>query len=165
MGLWEWISGGFQQTDVHRTHGHQSPWEPWICGVGRDLQRDEAAGTCTMDGKVRAASLEVNFGHGKKCVCIRLISKQEISSFIQGQNFQHFNSKALELKVFFSCEVIVSMASKYFILIFVVFKTFYSKSWFFWSSTSRKKVLSITPILSDCCFCKTVLWGWKTCLN
>lgn len=84
-----------------------------------------------MDGKVRAAILEVNFGHGKKFVCIRLISKQEISSFIQGQNFQYFNSKALGLKVFFSCEVIVSMASKYFILISVFFKTFYSKSWFF----------------------------------
>lgn len=48
--------------------------------------------------------------------------QQQISSFIHCQNFQHFNSKGLKLKAFFfSCEVIVSMASKYFILISAFF--------------------------------------------
>lgn len=89
--------------------------------------------TCTRDGKVRAVSLAAelildmiksgsDFMMVRNCQCSveeqdQEVNKQQISSFIQCQNFQHFNSKALKLEVLFSCKVIVSMASKYFILI------------------------------------------------
>lgn len=76
-------------------------------------------------------------------------------------NFQPFNSKALKLKVIFSCEVIVSMASKYFILISGVFfpKLLFQKLVLLKFQFKKKKALPITPILSDCCFCKTKFRG------
>lgn len=51
----------------------QTPVNPGS-GLGRDLKKDEAAVTCTRDGKLRAVSLEVNFGHEKKWGSITLIS-------------------------------------------------------------------------------------------
>lgn len=48
----------FQQTNVHTTH-HLATADPGSGGLGRGLGKDEAAVTCTRDGKVRAVNLEV----------------------------------------------------------------------------------------------------------
>lgn len=82
-----------------------------------------------------------------------------IYSVLKFPAFKFQSTKAKGFFFFFSCEVIVSIASKYFILISVFFKTFYFKVGSFEVPVQEKKALPITPILSDCCFCKTKFCG------